>query len=110
MKIETITVRDKLYHLKRRIKVDSVRDVNEIKENYHYDIVFKKDGFYYFCNTIDDAEIIDFELCSEQEITSLVKPLIQKEKQDIINEINKKHRVNNEMLEYVLSKLKGEQK
>jgi hypothetical protein len=43
----------------RTFKEDHVKNVDGLKELLHIDIVFRKDGLLYFCNTVQDLEIIN---------------------------------------------------
>jgi hypothetical protein len=58
---EIITVKDTLYIVKRKIKKDSLPIVETWKEHLHCDIVFQKDEMYYFCQAINEAQIIENE-------------------------------------------------
>jgi hypothetical protein len=58
---EIITVKDTLYIVKRKIKKDSLPIVETWKEHLNCDIVFQKDEMYYFCQAINEAQIIENE-------------------------------------------------
>jgi hypothetical protein len=58
---EIITVKDTLYIVKRKIKKDSLPIVETWKEHLNCDIVFQKDEMYYFCQSINEAQIIENE-------------------------------------------------
>jgi hypothetical protein len=40
----------------RTFKEEHVKNVDGLKELLHIDIVFRKDGLLYFCNTVQDLE------------------------------------------------------
>ena len=58
---EVINVKDSLYIVKRKIKKSDNPIVDTWKEHLHCDIVFQKDEIYYFCQKIDEAQIIENE-------------------------------------------------
>jgi len=60
-KKEIITVKDSLYIVKRKVKRDLEPVVDVWKEHLHCDTVFHKDEIYYFCQKIDEAQIIENE-------------------------------------------------
>jgi hypothetical protein len=62
---EVVTVRDSLYLVIRKIKIESKPIVQTWKEHLRADIVFKKEPYYYFCKLID--EIIPEEVVSVQD-------------------------------------------
>jgi len=57
--INFIRVNDGLFRVMRTFKEDYVKNVDGLKELLHIDIVFRKDGLLYFCNTVQDLEIIN---------------------------------------------------
>ena len=58
---EIITVKDSIYIVKRKIKKDLLPIVDTWKEHLHCDIVFQNDEMYYFCQEINEAQIIENE-------------------------------------------------
>ena len=54
-----IRVNEGLYKVVRTFKEEHVKNVDGLKELLHIDIVFRKDGLLYFCNNIQDLEIIN---------------------------------------------------
>jgi hypothetical protein len=54
-----IRVNDGLFRVMRTFKEDHIKNVDGLKELLHIDIVFRKDGLLYFCNTVQDLEIIN---------------------------------------------------
>ena len=54
-----IHVNDGLFRVIRTFKEEHVKNVDGLKELLHIDIVFRKDGLLYFCNNIQDLEIIN---------------------------------------------------
>ena len=50
-----------MYKIKRRIKIDHNPVVETWKEHLRCDKVFmnKKEGYYYFCESVPEAEIIE---------------------------------------------------
>ena len=58
---EIINVKDILYIVKRKIHVDHNPIVNTWKEHLLCDTVFTKNGLYYFCQKIEEAQIIENE-------------------------------------------------
>ena len=58
---EIITVKDSIYIVKRKIKKDLLPIVDTWKEHLHCDIIFQKDEMYYFCQEINEAQIIENE-------------------------------------------------
>jgi hypothetical protein len=57
--INFIRVNDGLFRVIRTFKEDYVKNVDGLKELLHIDIVFRKDGLLYFCDIIQDLEIIN---------------------------------------------------
>jgi len=54
-----IRVNEGLYKVVRTFKEEHVKNVEGLKELLHIDIVFRKDGLLYFCNNVQDLEIIN---------------------------------------------------
>lgn len=54
-----IRVNEGLYKVVRTFKEEHVKNVDGLKELLHIDIVFRKDGLLYFCDIIQDLEIIN---------------------------------------------------
>ena len=54
-----IRVNEGLYKVVRTFKEEHVKNVDGLKELLHIDIVFRKDGLLYFCNNVQDLEIIN---------------------------------------------------
>jgi hypothetical protein len=54
-----LNVNDVLYKVLRTFKEDQVINVEGLKQLLHIDIVFRKDGLLYFCDVIQDLEIIN---------------------------------------------------
>ena len=51
-----------LYVLKRKITKSSLKqdhDVGLLKRHFHCDTLLQRDNEYYFCNRVNDAEIIE---------------------------------------------------
>ena len=57
MNNEVITVRDELYLIKRKVKIENDPIVDEWKEHLNCDIVFRHtpSGYYLFCNHIPNV-------------------------------------------------------
>jgi len=55
-----IAVHDKLYKVKRVLPEDRIKMIDGwaevLRTLYHADIVFKRNGFLYICETIDDLD------------------------------------------------------
>jgi len=49
------------YFIKAVYRIDAVKDANGIKKYFGWSHAFKnvKEGIYYFCDLIEDAELID---------------------------------------------------
>ena len=60
-KLDVINVKDTMYIVKRKIKKSHFPIIETWKEHLHCDIVFQKDEIYYFCNKIEDAQIVENE-------------------------------------------------
>ena len=54
-----IKVNEGLYKVVRTFKEEHVKNVDGLKELLHIDIVFRKDGLLYFCDIVQDLEIIN---------------------------------------------------
>lgn len=54
-----IKVNDSLFRVMRTFKEEHIKNVDGLKELLHVDIVFRKDGLLYFCDTVQDLEIIN---------------------------------------------------
>jgi hypothetical protein len=61
MKLELIKFEDRLFDLYRRINKDRIKDTNQLKEIWNCDTVLEKEGYFYFCNEIKEAQIIEDE-------------------------------------------------
>jgi hypothetical protein len=57
--INFIRVNDGLYRVIRSFKEDQVKNADGVKEYLHADIIFRKDGLLYFCDIVQDLEIIN---------------------------------------------------
>jgi len=54
-----IDVNGQLFEIKKTLKEEGVKDPVGLKEFLGYDVLFKKEGTLYFCNTIDEPEFVD---------------------------------------------------
>ena len=54
-----IEVNDQLFEIKKTYKEENVKDPLGLKEFLGYDVLFKKEGVLYFCNTIVEPEFVD---------------------------------------------------
>ena len=57
-----IEFQGRLMVLKRTIKESTLKpgsDLNILKEWFHCDTLLRKDGVFYFCNSVTDAEILN---------------------------------------------------
>ncbi len=61
MNILIIHYKDALYNVLRIVRDRQNLNTEIIKNNLKCDISLKKENKYYFCNKIDDVEVIDFE-------------------------------------------------
>ncbi len=61
-----VSMPDKLVQIKRVYYEDRVKDMNGIKEWLNCDVVLRKNGLMYFCQTIEEAEIVSDELLTEE--------------------------------------------
>lgn len=62
IKRDFIRWEDKIVEVKRSYLVDRVKDVSLIKEWLGVDVVLRRDNIMYFCETIQEAEIIENEV------------------------------------------------
>jgi hypothetical protein len=62
IKRDFIRWEDKIVEVKRSYPIDRVKDVSLIKEWLGVDVVLRRDNIMYFCETIQDAEIIENEV------------------------------------------------
>ena len=57
---QIINIHGKLYKVNRILKTDSINMIDGwadvLRTLYHADIVFKRDGVLYICDTIDDID------------------------------------------------------
>lgn len=56
---EVISVQQSLYVVLKKVRINHNPIVETWKEHLRADIVFKKEPFYYFCEKILDAELIE---------------------------------------------------
>lgn len=56
---EVISVKDSLYIVLRKVRINHNPIVETWKEHLRADSVFKKEPFYYFCEKMIDVEPID---------------------------------------------------
>lgn len=54
-----IDINGQLFEIKKTLKEEGVKDPVGLKEFLGYDVLFKKEGTLYFCNTIDEPEFVD---------------------------------------------------
>jgi hypothetical protein len=50
---------DRIFKLKKKIREDLNPIIDSWKEELHADTVLRKDGFFWFCEQIQDVEIIN---------------------------------------------------
>ena len=62
IKRDFIRWEDKIVEVKRSYPIDRVKDVSLIKEWLGVDVVLRRDNIMYFCETIQEAEIIENEI------------------------------------------------
>lgn len=60
-KKEVIYVKDVMYFVKRKIHTIYNPIIEDWKQHLNCDIVFVKDNIYYFCETVNEAQIIENE-------------------------------------------------
>ena len=53
-----IRVNDNLYEIKRAWPEERIKNVDMVKEWLNVDTVFRKDNVMYFCQLIEEAEIV----------------------------------------------------
>lgn len=53
-----IDVNGQLFEIKKTFKEETVKDPLGLKEFLGYDVLFKKEGLLYFCNTIVEPEFL----------------------------------------------------
>ena len=57
---QIINIHGKLYKIKRILKTDSIKMIDGwadvLRTLYHIDMVFRRDGILYLCQTIDDLD------------------------------------------------------
>ena len=56
---EVISVKDSLYIVLRKVRINHNPIVETWKEHLRADIVFKKEPFYYFCEEIIEVEPLE---------------------------------------------------
>ena len=54
-----IDVNGQYFEVKKTFKEENVKDPVGLKEFLGYDVLFKKDGVLYFCNSIVEPEYVD---------------------------------------------------
>lgn len=59
LQINFIKVNEGLFRIRRSYKEEDVKNIDELKEYLQVDIVFRKDGMLYFCENVQDLEIIN---------------------------------------------------
>lgn len=57
-----IRLPDKLLKVKRIFSEERVKDIEGVKKWLDTDTVMKKDGILYFCNEIEEAQILEDDL------------------------------------------------
>jgi hypothetical protein len=65
MVFELIKVGDDLYTVERKISENTGIDTNLFKGYTNTTNVFKKDGFFWFCRLIEEAQVIEDEPIEE---------------------------------------------
>ena len=66
-----INTNDSLYLIKRVLKEDEIKEgfLDELKEEFKSDVVFKQNGIYYFTKKVEDAQLLlEEELGNPQDI------------------------------------------
>lgn len=66
---EVISADDKLWIVQRKIRVSDNPIVDTWREHLRSDKVFKKEPYFYFCEAIDDVEIIIDDVLIEKDLT-----------------------------------------
>jgi hypothetical protein len=64
-----INVNDQLYRVKRIVREEHVKNVDAAKEVYYSEHVFRRDGYLYYCEMVQDLEIIPDEEVTKLEIS-----------------------------------------
>jgi len=59
IKKEFITFNNTLYYIVEVVRMDDNPNVENLKENWHADIVLKKEDKFYFLRSIPDIEVIE---------------------------------------------------
>jgi hypothetical protein len=59
IKKEFIRWEDKLVEVKKIYWTHHVKDIEAVKEYLNADVILQRDGRYYFCETVQEAEIIE---------------------------------------------------
>jgi hypothetical protein len=57
---------DDLVEIKKIISESYVTDIDTLKAKYKANVVLKKEGLYYFCETIPDTEILEEIIFSDE--------------------------------------------
>ena len=84
IKRDFIRWEDKIVEVKRSYPIDRVKDVSLIKEWLGVDVVLRRDNIMYFCDTIQEAEIIENEVVELP--TKSTKRKYKKKDLDVPNE------------------------
>lgn len=63
-----VNYNDNTYVVVRVVKESSLPILASWKQRYDCDTVLKKDGYYYFCRLVKEAEVIDNDVQSETEV------------------------------------------
>jgi hypothetical protein len=84
IKRDFIRWEDKIVEVKRSYPIDRVKDVSLIKEWLGVDVVLRRDNIMYFCETIQEAEIIENEVVELP--TKSTKRKYKKKDLDVPNE------------------------
>jgi hypothetical protein len=72
IKKDFINWEDKLVEVKRVFWIHHVKDVSAIIKCLNTDVLLQRDGKYYFCETVQEAEIIE-EFANEELILDFAK-------------------------------------
>jgi hypothetical protein len=54
-----IDINGQLFEIKKTFKEEGIKDPVGLKEFLGYDVLFKKEGILYFCNSIVEPEFVD---------------------------------------------------
>ena len=65
-------IQNSLYVILRRIREEYVKEVEYWEIKLNSDKIFKKDGIYYFCEAVDEAEIIKDGLIEEPSKNNMI--------------------------------------